>query len=486
MLCSGVGMWLRWPDRQAVYFRASQAALAVLLGAFYAIVFGAVTVAFVASFFVSESYALMYGLRPASLFLVLLSAGPPTLAAARICLSRKFEEQAPGVTLTEKNRSEAVEQEISLAFLVVAGLCFLGSWTLYADANDPDDWDTIRLFLRVCTAVSLYAGSLVLVGKMLRRLMLSLLFTLHFMGIATAALSAPPSPLIVQHAWIRLFRPYLQFCYLNNAYHFYAPDPGPSGYGWFRVIFENPQTKKQEGIWCKIPDVDDDGTINHPLAFDYQRFLSMTESIKQLGTPPAESYVNPETKAWETNPFWKRRLDLAQTDFQSMDFAPPTSGPVRAPTIPGVPYQQQVSIPSEDAKPLVASYARFVARKYPVHPDKPDFVFKSVKVYHVIHVIPTVKLLCDGYSPTDPGFYRPIYLGNFDADGTLLDVGKNADPYLYWIIPSWREAGLDPDSQIYDFARLHAGDPNYARRGSDKKWVSFEERDPPRKPARGG
>ena len=25
--------------------------------------------------------------------------------------------------------------------------------------------------------------------------------------------------------------------YLNNAYHFYSPDPGPATYVWFRIFY---------------------------------------------------------------------------------------------------------------------------------------------------------------------------------------------------------------------------------------------------------
>jgi hypothetical protein len=99
--------------------------------------------------------------------------------------------------------------------------------------------------------------------------------------------------------------------------------------------------------------------------------------------------------------------------------------------------------------------------------------------------------------PTDPDLYFPFYLGNFEADGKPYrrrnpdgtpqvekdNEGKpigwvyESDPYLYWLLPAIRKALQDPDSEIHDYAREHAGDPQYIRRGRDKRWVTPAERD---------
>ena len=169
------------------------------------------------------------------------------------------------------------EEEVGVAFCVLAGCCGLGILTL-RNPDRPTDWDSLQLFLRVAVGVSLFAGALVLASTRLRRLTLSLLFTLHFAGICSAALSAPPSPWAVQQIWMRLFRPYLDFMYLNNAYHYYAPDPSYSSYLWFRVIFTAPDGS-EHGLWYKVPQLDDKGRTKHPLALEYQRYLSLTESV---------------------------------------------------------------------------------------------------------------------------------------------------------------------------------------------------------------
>lgn len=471
LLCGGVGLWLRWNDGQAVYLPAWRGPISLFLGCFFLLALIGVTGVFVASFFVDDTH----GLKSAPLFLVWLCAAPPTLFAAKRCLGTEIADRSGPI---ESNRSEAVAHEVSLAFVVVAGLCVIGSFTLYADPSDPTEWDTMRLFLRVCMAVSMYAGALMLVSKGLRRGLLSLLFTLHLMAITTAALSAPPSPGIVQQAWMRLFRPYLEFAYLNNAYHYYAPEPGPSSYVWFRVIFEDPTKKLEEGLWHKIPDIDEAGNIHHPVALDYQRFLSLTESIAQADASPPEWLYNPRTNRFDIrNPFWANRLSLIPGEDDPLGKIR-NEKQLRIPLLPGeplVPYQQQVRVPSEGSRKLLASYARFIGHKFPQHPDKPDWTFKSVKIYQVVHSIVPIQWLRERYPPTDPQLYRPIYVGNYTAQGMMID---DKDPYLYWMLPSWRKVANDPDSEIHDYARQHAGDPKFIRLGGkDNRWVTWEERE---------
>ena len=65
----------------------------------------------------------------------------------------------------------------------------------------------------------------------------------------------------MQQIWTRIFRPYLEFMYLNNAYHFYAPDPSTSSYLWFRVIFTDDADGKEYGRWYKVPQLDEKGRI---------------------------------------------------------------------------------------------------------------------------------------------------------------------------------------------------------------------------------
>jgi hypothetical protein len=122
----------------------------------------------------------------------------------------------------------------------------------------------------------------------------------------------------------------------------------------------------------------------------------------------------------------------------------------------------------------LASYARFVANKYGKHPEHEDWTFKSVKVYRVIHSIPTVEWFVHHFSPSDPTLYRPFYMGSYNAAGDLLDAkwGPTDDPYLYWLVPILRTDPNDPNSEIKDFCRRHAGDSNWVRPAGETQWVN--------------
>jgi hypothetical protein len=49
----------------------------------------------------------------------------------------------------------------------------------------------------------------------------------HLAAIVIAPASVAPSSELIQSAW-RVFRPYLDFMFLNHGYHFFAPEPGES------------------------------------------------------------------------------------------------------------------------------------------------------------------------------------------------------------------------------------------------------------------
>src|SRR5262249_39244000 len=71
-----------------------------------------------------------------------------------------------------------------------------------------------------------------------RRIVFRAFLLVHCLGILIAVMSPPPPSWLSLGVWTRLFRPYLQFMYLNNAYHFYAPDPGPAYLIWFRLEYD--------------------------------------------------------------------------------------------------------------------------------------------------------------------------------------------------------------------------------------------------------
>ena len=64
-------------------------------------------------------------------------------------------------------------------------------------------------------------------GRRLLRLALNLWLVFHISAIIIAPASVSPSSELVASGW-RLFRPYLQFLYLNHGHHFFAPEPAES------------------------------------------------------------------------------------------------------------------------------------------------------------------------------------------------------------------------------------------------------------------
>src|SRR5262249_4297291 len=59
----------------------------------------------------------------------------------------------------------------------------------------------------------------------LLRWAVNLWLVFHVSAIIVAPASISPSSDLIRSAW-NVFRPYLQFLYLNHGYHFFAPEPG--------------------------------------------------------------------------------------------------------------------------------------------------------------------------------------------------------------------------------------------------------------------
>lgn len=311
----------------------------------------------------------------------------------------------------------------------VLSLAALTAW-LTGRALDPA-WDTAILLLSVLATVAACAALLVLLPRTVGKVVVSLLILVHFGGILTAVTSVPPpggpAPWLISQAWTRFYRPYLQFMYLNNAYHFYSPEPGPACLLWFRVAYAD-----GTGRWVHVPDAKRD--MKDPLALEYYRRLSLTESTNQLlsvtSIPPA---------------LLQRRLVAGQEE------GVPSPDQL-APLVTGVP---QFRPPNEHSARLIGSYARYVARSYPRSAEQAPVV--AVKVYRVVHGIVPPRELVRGLEPTDPTLYFPYYQGEFDPAGQLRDTN---DPWLYWLIPIIRiPAGLGHarEGEVWNYLALHAG-----------------------------
>lgn len=59
------------------------------------------------------------------------------------------------------------------------------------------------------------------------KVLVSLWLGYHFAGLIISPSSIPPSSQLVRNSWVYV-GPYLQFLYMNQGHHFFAPDPGSS------------------------------------------------------------------------------------------------------------------------------------------------------------------------------------------------------------------------------------------------------------------
>jgi hypothetical protein len=271
------------------------------------------------------------------------------------------------------------------------------SWDVKAGGTN---WDSARLLVLVLTAIAGLACVVVILPHVARRIVLSLLVLFHFGGIVTAVTNVPPNPWLSNLAWAYVYRPYLEFFYLGNAYHFYSPDPGPGIQIWFYVQYE-------DGAEQQYLVADRDET---PLKMEYQRRISLAESVNQKAVLPlTRERINARVEAGLIDGI-NFHPDIAQL----------------AQYIPATPWY---------SARLLESYVRYVAR-HATHPTGADRKIAGIKVYRAEHDIIRPNLLVARVDPESPWLYRPYYLGDFTADGELKDPN---DPYLYWLIPIVKE-----------------------------------------------
>jgi hypothetical protein len=341
-----------------------------------------------------------------ALRVLLIGAGVLTAGAA---VARRL--QSAGQELEERVESAAL---LALAAFV-ALLAYLGM---------DKDWDSGQMFLGALVAVALGGSALVVLPSLIRRAVLSLLLVVHFGGMLTAVTAVDPprsqAPWVSMQLWARLYRPYLGFMYLANAYHFYSPDPGPPTLVWFHVRYADDSYR-----WVKIPTREES-----PVGMHYQRMLALTESTNSpLPGAPTQEMLNMlrdqgqviERDSWEEI---LHRRQLGATI--------PLFGPDPIQIVPDLPMDVQYREPQDLAKVLIASYARHVALTYP-HPEgKPSVNVTSVKVYRVTHNIISPAELGKGLSPLELHRYWPYFQGEFDPSGKLLNP---RDPFLYWYLP---------------------------------------------------
>jgi hypothetical protein len=284
----------------------------------------------------------------------------------------------------------------------------------------------------------------------------SVLIVLHFGGICTAVMSAPPTPWLAGQVWIRIYRPYLEFMYLNNAYHFYAPEPGPASYLWCRIESADAQ-HKLHSHWEKTPDIDDNtGQPRYPVALGYQRMLAMVENVAKVDpTPPA--YVQAPNGTTQPAAFFDQRVKHSPAAV----LGPAVIGrPVEDPGLiirfhPDLPPLNQYQLPNLASKRYVESFARHIMHRAAARDPQRSPV--RLKVYRVVHVIPNAMTVAADWDPCYPTLYLPYYMGEFDFEGNMTRNGAE-DPFLYWLLPIVKDDPERPD-HINAYVFRHAGEP---------------------------
>ncbi len=406
-------------------------------------------------------------LRLNGAILIWFVVGPLSMAAAGYCLKRA----RPGCTVTPREESAAI-------LLMAAATTFCACRALY-NPDSKYDWDSMRLFLAVLFLVAFGSAPLVLVSQTMRRLVVSVLILLHFTGIATAVMSVPPgSPWIAQQTWSRVFQPYLEFMYLNNAYHFYAPEPGPASSLWFRMFYED-SSGKMWAHWLKVPDVDENGAHNYTVALEYQRMLALTENTVPSEPTPVPYVVSKLDGSLVYADWYARRIEHSANKIVGNIGQPDiTADGLIVPFHPHIPIPQQFLQPNAASLALIKSCARHVALQ--PHPTHADWKIKTIKIYRVVHAFPEPGPFIDErMDPRDPANYRPFYLGAYGPTGELLDATeydakgkmiKEGDPFLFWLLPMLRDPPTNMlKSPVKSWVAKHAGDPDWIYQFDEKK-----------------
>jgi hypothetical protein len=325
-------------------------------------------------------------------------------------------------------------------------------------------WDSDTRFLFVvATLTALVAALLVAVPRWFRRLVFSAMIVFHFGGILTAVLSAPPQPWVTGQLWVMFYRPYLQFMYLNNAYHFYSPDPGPAVMLGFYIEYEPDEDGTRNYHWIQVPDMDRLGRPKEFTPDGKERRYPYQQFSRRLSLCEAANIATPVFPA-NFGQIQERRIAAG---LRGVDV--PGRGVVPIPLHPTHPINQQYREPNTMGKHWLSRFARHVIRNYK-HPDKPHLKPQYVRAYRLVHELLRPVDFVRERPLADPTMYVPYYYGEFDIDGNLTsrtlrrrfhDDGSveivHRDPFLYWAIPilSVREPTEDDDG-IENYLLLHA------------------------------
>jgi hypothetical protein len=308
------------------------------------------------------------------------------------------------------------------ALISLVGLLSLANYS-----SMDKDWLSGHLLFGALFLFSLVCSIIVLLPAFWARFAITLCVIFHFAGMAVTITSIdPPSaqgPWVSKTLWFHVYRPYLSFLYLTNAYHFYSPDPGSPSLFWFAVHFDDGTYS-----WVKHPE-----RTNSPIGMHYQRMLALPEhSFNPSNQYPSEDIAR------------RRRVLI---DFV-LDVPTGNKGEAKRqvlpmPVINDIDTLWQYREPTVSSKKMIKSVAR---RIFHTTPPPTGAKVRSVKVYRVTHAMLTPQELAQGISPIEPTKHSAYFLGEFDGQGDLLkDESGNDDPYLYWYLPIVRVPASYPN-----------------------------------------
>ena len=269
----------------------------------------------------------------------------------------------------------------------------------------PGQLDSMGLLCRGGAVCALAGAFLLLLPESGRRVALVCGAAFHFCGILSAVFSVPPpggnAPWLVQQAWVRVYRPYLQFVYLNNAYHFYSPEPGPPSFMWYRLDYADGERR-----WLRFPD-----DMKSPVRAHFQRLLSIGESANQpSGREPDQI----------------RAEDVHQRIGQML-------------RIPDLPRDFIVPIawrePAPNTRILLGGYARSIAKRFPVS-DKSGAELLEIRLWRVVHSIIGPEPFSRGLDPSARKYFITSYQGLYDKTGIVKSTDPD-EPLKYWLLSSY-------------------------------------------------
>ena len=333
----------------------------------------------------------------------------------------------------------------------------------------PNSWDSIQFLGGVIGVISLIAAVFTVLPAKWMLIAIFGLLAFFTSGIIASVLSPPATPFLVEEYWRRYSRYHSQFLYINNAYHFYSPEPGPPSELWICLKYAPKDGQKEEvdegpdTDWVRLPDRMRD-TMD-PLRLSYFRRIALVDQVAQIQVGYNPIFTEEVQKANE-----RRMRDLARIP----------KGPNMADNAQYLPPQDPV------IRQTLPSFTNHFAKRF----GKPGRTVASVRVYRVLHEVLSIersrsmpqtdvdtnnpgafswkddkkqpKLL--RMNPYSPMLYNPYYQGEYDLQGHLLDP---TDPELYWLVPIIdRKIKLENDKPIppkefdryfIDYVSIHAG-----------------------------